>query len=508
MNRRSRKSEKGIALLVTTAGLIVIVPVIGLAIDAGFLYTISARLTAATDAAAIAAARSLSVGMTVAEQETEAKARARAFFDANFPDTQFNTSNKTVDVSVSETAFRTRTVAVESSVDAGLFFMRVLGREATTVRAEGQASRRDVNLMLVLDRSGSMDTAGACEPMKDAARTFVDHFANERDRLGLITFGMTYLDAFSPTQSFKPGLDQTLAQIDCSGGTGTAQALWRGFEELQAVNEPGALNLIVFFTDGLPNGITADFPIKRLSDNRYGHGWSPYDSTGATYYVDPSLCQDANGEKYDRRSWSGVRQYYAPSWNPFWNPPATVTGVMAAEGNGTKTTGYTFGVTHSQANSLTDHNENPVSMTGCGFSGNGWVVRRDIAYIPDTDAFNNTTSGYQHVDRFPAGHPYEGRIRPDTPINIGRASKNAADNAAYRMRTDPNSPAVIYTIGLGDPASGAPPDEEFMKRVANDPSSTTFDDRQPVGMYAFAPNSAQLAEAFYHVASEILRISH
>ncbi len=268
------------------------------------------------------------------------------------------------------------------------------------------------------------------------------------------------------------------------------------------------MNLIVFFTDGLPNGIAADFPLKKRTDRRYGHGWSPYSYTSSHYDMEPSTCQDAQGDKFDRRPWDSYRRYNGPNWNPYWSPPNTVTGVIAAEGSGTKSTGYTFGVTPLQAASMYNANENPISMSGCGFSSNGWQMRRDIAYIPDYDEYDNETHGYLSLDHYWAGHEYEGRIRPDTPINIGRASKNAADNAAQRMRTDGTLPAVIFTIGLGDPAGGDPPDEVFMRRVANDPQSPIYDEDQPKGLYVFAPNNAQLSQAFYRVASEILRISY
>ncbi len=502
------KGERGIALMITALSTLVIVPVVGLAIDAGFLYVVKAKLVAATDAAAIAAARSLSKGLTLAEQESSAIARAQAFFNANFPDGFFNTRNKSVTVQVAETAYRTRTVYVQGSVDAGLYFMRLFGYDHTTVRSAGKASRRDVNVILVLDRSGSMDASNSCEPMKEAAQLFVNQFANGRDRLGLITFGMSYLTAFPPSQDFKPGLANTIAQIDCSGGTGTAQALWKGYELLQAIDEPGTLNLIVFFTDGLPNGITAEFPVKKLSDVRYGHGWYPYSSTRYLYNMEPSPCRDANGERYDRRPWDRYRRYYAPNWNPYWNPQPK-TGVLAAQGNATYSLGYTYGITYMQAASVTNHREVPISDSyGCDFASNGWKVRRDIAYIPDYDLYGNSTRGYLPVYTFPAGHPYAGKIRPDRPISIGRASKNAADNAARRMRQDPRLSVVIYTIGLGDPTGTVtPPDDDFMMRVANDPNSPAYNPNEPEGLYVFAPDRGQLAQAFYRVASEILRLS-
>lgn len=503
------RRERGIAVLVTALSMILVIPTVGLAIDAGFLYAVRAKLSAATDAAALAAARSLSVGLTLAAQAASAEARARAFFDANFPNGFLNTTNKQVQVVVAETAYRTRTVTVTASVEAPIYFMRLLGFNRSTVAAEGKASRRDVNLILVLDRSGSMANSHSCEPMKAAARQFVSQFANQRDRLGLVTFGMTYLVAYPPAQDFKtssPSLDTVLSNIQCSGGTGTAQALWKGYEQLQAINEPGALNLIVFFTDGLPNGITAQFPVKTRTDTRYGYGADGYSSTSSQYSMLPSTCLDAEGDRYDRNAGASSAQYSAPNWNPNWNP-APKLGVLAGTGNATASTGGTYGITFMQATSLTQHNETPTSdSAGCRFATSGWYVRRDIAYIPDTDYYGNPTSGYNSVPRFTSGQ-YSGKIRPDKPDAIGKASKNAADNAARRMRQDPNLSVVIYTIGLGDPNSGAPPDEDFMKRVANDPSSPVYVPNEPTGLYVFAPNNTQLNQAFARVASEILRIA-
>lgn len=488
--------------------MFVIFPVVGLAIDAGFLYAVRARLSAATDAAAIAAARSLSKGLSISEQEASAVERATSFFNANFPPGALNSSQTTVEVEVNQTAYRTRTVFVRASVDVGLYFMRVLGREESVVRAEGRASRRDVNLILVLDRSSSMNASSSCGPMRSAAKTFVEHFANGRDTLGLVTYGANHYIAFEPGQDFKTASPSIIEQIDaisCSGNTSTAMALSEAHQLLEDVDEPGVLNLIVLFTDGLPNGVTARYEVKTVSDTRYGYGTDGYSSKSELYNMLPSPCQDAAGHTYERNAVTGD-VYAAPPWNPDWSP-GTKLGVLA-QWSGFAQYGNTAGLLLPEASYLGESDSKPIDdRAGCRFGSNRVYARRDVAFIPDMDEYGNSTRGYKNVEEFPSGHPYEGRIRPDKPSSIGSASFNAADNAAQQVRADEYLDPVIYTIGLGDPNSAEPPDEELMRRIANDPLSAIHDPDEPDGLYVFAPDNSELAEAFYRVASDILRLS-
>lgn len=513
-SRRSRK-QKGIAIIVTALSMMLIIPIVGLAIDASFLYAIRARMSAGADAAALAAARALNKGETLAEQEQDAINRALAFYNANFPPGFLATSNQEVNVTVAETAYRTRTVFVQASVDANVWFMSVLGIDSTKVAVEGKASRRDVNLMLVLDRSASMQMSNSCEPMKTAARDFIKYFANGRDRLGMITFGTSYLLAYPPSMDFRsgsPDLDTAISQISCTGGTGTAQGLWKAYEELQIIDEPGTLNLVVFFTDGLPNGITASFPVKQWSDTRYGYGADGYSSTSYQYSMEPSTCLDAEGDRFDRRPGRTYREYSPPGWNPTWTPSNKV-GAITSAGNGVDETGVTYGVVNPEAISPYNTNETIIPDSGgCRFTASTWgypgaYMRRDIAYFPDQDLYGNSTFGYVDPPVFTTGQ-YNNYVRPDKPISVGAVSKNAADNAARTMRRDEQLHVLIHAIGLGDPSGkSTPPDPVFMKRVANTADSEAYTDDEPVGMYVFAPDNTYLSQAFARVAGEILRIS-
>ena len=248
-----RRRRKGITLILTAMLLGAILPLVGLAIDASLLYVVKTKLSAAVDAAALAGARSLNRGMDLASQSANAIATANAFFSANFPNGHLNTANLTFTPVVAESALRTRTVTMTASADAPSYFMRLLGFGATTVRASGQASRRDVNMVLVLDRSGSM--SGAMSDMTAAAIAFVDRFAEGRDNVGLIVFSNATIIAFpnpSPNgpqsnfQSANPNVDTLIGQTANGGNTSTAQALWLAYQELVKRNEAGVDQVKVF----------------------------------------------------------------------------------------------------------------------------------------------------------------------------------------------------------------------------------------------------------------------
>lgn len=394
--KRKNRKEKGIAVLMTAALMFMLVPVAGLAVDGGIAYVLKTRLSSATDAAALAAARSLSVGMTLAEQETEARARALDFFDANFKENAFGTRNLVVDAVVAETESKTRSVTVSAAFDAPQYFMRVLGYDKIRISGRGRASRRDVNLIMVLDKSGSMgnysDPGSPCAKMKEAAKYFVGLFAEGRDRLGMITYGSTAFNAFEPKLNFKsssPSLTTTIGTIQCLGGTSTGMAVQQAWDKIQAIDEQGALNVILLFTDGFANAVTADFPVRTRSDTRYGgaNGYRTYStstnsfsgsatctSTSSTCTMEPSPCKDAEGDQWDRNNGQSKRFFYSPNWNPNYNP-APIRGVLTQAANDHNDTpkGDTWGIIRHTTTSITAADV-IVPANGCAFSTRLFLV--------------------------------------------------------------------------------------------------------------------------------------
>src|SRR5205823_4912708 len=129
-----------------------------------------------------------------------------------------------------------------------------------------------------------------------------------------------------------------------------------------------------------------------------------------------------------------------------------------------------------------------------------------IQYVPNLDHYGNLNTGYKPVSGDGAGH-----VATD-PTSVMNASINAADSTASRIRNGALVPGVgslsnvvIFSIGLGNAA--APPDADFLERVANDPRSSIHDSSKPDGLYVFAQTSSDLDDAFQRVASEILRLA-
>jgi Flp pilus assembly protein TadG len=490
----SKTGERGATLLlVTFVSTFLLIPIIGTSIDAAVLYWIKARLSSAVDAAALATARSLNVGQTVDAQKTNATATGKAYFTANFPAGVMRTTvtGGGPTITIDESVLHKRIVTVTASVTVPLFFMRILGFSSSPAAASGQATRRDANVMLVLDRSNSMNRNGSCAALIASAQNFANQFVEGRDQLGLVTFQTGADVDFQPQLTFKsasPNLTQVLGTLQCAGDTSTAQGLYLGFDQIKnTIKQPGALNVIVLFTDGEPNGLVAKFKIKNYGDTRYDAT-----STSSQVWTPASGCTGSN---------------------PLTGVIADGSAETAADITGLNQTGYTVAVLDATGVPISD-NSNPktISASGCAFSNSNWTYsvygRTDIEAIPTTDAYGNSTIGYIALDMFPlgSGYPSAGLIRPDMPRTARWASFNAADSMAQKIRNDPTYTTIIYTIGLQGNETMAM-NQDFMERLANDAKASNFDPTKPQGQFLLATNTTQLSQAFQQIASEILRLS-
>ena len=452
-----RKRRGYILVFATLVIALVLVPSIGLAIDVGLMYLAQSMLYAAADAATIAGAGALSRGNDDAAQRSNAENTANSYFHANYPSSYLWSKNLTVTSTAATDANALRSITTTASVDLPLIFMRIFHVNSTNLSVTARSTRRDVNIMVVMDRSGSLSTSGACTPLKAAAAGFVDKFAETRDNLGLITFGTTSRIDYAPSTTFKTQVEDMLNSVNCTGATSSAQALWQAYDQLVGLNQNGALNAILFFTDGRPTAVTEDFPL-----------------------LGSSSCSNRTTPK---------------------------RGVVTLASDLSSPLGlYTYQTT--QAPPVTSDQNYISNSSGCYYyTSSGKQVYKDFDYAPTTDIWGNslTATGYKSVTLDNPG------LSLNSAQNIENFSTNAADHAALRIRRGDADPAqgnrslggvVIYTIGLGDI------DATLLKRVANDPSLTP----NPVaagnqGRYVYAADATDLNQAFLNVASEVLRLA-
>ena len=151
---RAKAVRRGSTLVLFTLMLpTMLIPLAGLGIDATMLYIVQAKLAAAVDGAALGAGRLLG---TLASPNEIAGEFLNANFRANGTAGFWGAFNLTPTIAVS--LGTTKSVHVTATADVPLLFARIFGFPTARVSAAAMATRRDSRVVLVIDRSGSMNT--------------------------------------------------------------------------------------------------------------------------------------------------------------------------------------------------------------------------------------------------------------------------------------------------------------------------------------------------------------
>jgi Flp pilus assembly protein TadG len=530
------------AVLFFAALLFFTIGCVGLAVDVGTIYLIKARLSAATDAAALAAGRSVNLALNIGQAQTNAVASANQFFAANFPNGYLNTlgSPTVTPVLTQETDGNGNPngvldIQVSASATAPTYFMNIFNVHSVNVTATGTASRRGLVMMLVLDQSSSMGSgAGSpCEVMKTAAENFVTLFS-PYDQIGLVTFDLT-AHLMDPPSDPVATVSNNIAAINCQSNTNTISALDLAYQQIKAANLPLALNTIVLFTDGSPNGITANFPTMTLPDNRWGPALSPNPATpaqsGSTYGITNS-CGSVDGSNGGNTDANGVGSNAMCVNMPAGcvGGSATIFGTIAQWGDQNSYGAATYGFA-----APTDTTSVSGSCPGSYWSSSSSNMRQFIAYIPSTDYYGNSLLGVTATSNtgtatgglvsrsnwifqvnnlcspdptvtpncrntggfwtnpaylgigsgsnfFPAGAAYPNQLRPDQPNTVVAAAMNGTMAEANTIRSDTTYHPIINTIYLTGNATDSV-DRGFLAIVANSPQITAL----PYDPVSFVP---------------------
>jgi len=474
---RSRTAgEKGVALVYMAVLLTTLLLFSGLALDGGRGYVVKAQLTKAVDGAALGAARNLNSG--------DPHGEAVRIFKANFPAGYFGTSSSTDPTSdpgfynlTTDPATGINTITISATAVLPTTFMKLGNFDTMTVASTGAATRRMVDLSLILDVSSSIGSQWPT--VRDAVRSFINSFDAAHDRMALLTFsnGAQVIDAMPSARGFnKTQLMSDVPNTLPGGSTLMAEGFYRGWDELRSVpsGSQSSLRVIVLFTDGASNGVPANWDGTSIAKS-------------IRTFDFPKNLPDPDNQTWNNPTISGLYDTGTGTASP----AASVTPAIWSDKN-TTIPGYAVmptGTLHTHHRSIGIPTTFPLQTTTLNVNGSTQATVRGLYADPVTGQFKASV------------------------WNVNNAARNVLEIIANASRSDTGDyPIRVYTIGMGDLVRyllGKMPEkhEDILKRISNDRTSPDFNSTQLEGKYFFAQTADDVGPAFQGIQNQILRLS-
>jgi hypothetical protein len=546
-NSPDGRRKRGSTLVLFTLMLpTLLIPLMGLGIDATMLYIVQAKLSAATDGAALGAGRLLGTLANPVEIAGE-------FLAANFPTNStagfWGAANLTP--TITYTPGITKTITVNATASVPLLFSRIFGESSSVVSSVSVATRSDSRVVFVLDRSGSMNTSdGAGSTVIADAKTyasgFVQKFTEGTDEVGLVVFDGSAVVGYptgawtptismastgGPNKTFNDGtandMPHQIAAVTANSGTGMAEALSIAYIELQKAHmrdlaDPvnhgvdTRLNSIVLLTDGVPTAVSL-----YLNNPAGSNANNIVDSSACTYKtISPPVPSSLNMMK----SWLAVT---SSTGNPPFSGSSFYGMALLASTDTTHSSNWWMsnGGTSTAQDAVAPNPTSPYGpYANCSGLMNGSSAYNYFDKIPNVDLWGNALTGNGYKNSHITGNADTTTVYTSGDLDLSQENKsyhwalamwNAVDNAGESIRNDANLAnragdtggnmnIAIYAIGY---TGNGGCDDGLLKRVANDKSATGYDGTQRTGIYVSAGDKTGLANAFNVIASAILRLA-
>ncbi len=268
-SRKNDTKQSGTVLMTLVLFLILLMGFSGLAIEAGRWFVIRAELSKAVDAACLQGARNLS-NPFVSPKQLAAEFCAENFTAGAFGTIPTGQGSPTYNIDIHGS-----TVTVDGHVTAYGFLAKLFGVDLVPISSAGAAQKRNVEILLVLDRSGSMDGKPIAD-LKVAAKSFLDNFADTQaeDRMGLISFATSVKVERQVNDHFVAPMRAAIDQMKAEGHTNSEDAIDqadgpKGLTDQSTVPPQDKVQqFVIFFSDGRPNAFRGTF----MNQGRYYDG--------------------------------------------------------------------------------------------------------------------------------------------------------------------------------------------------------------------------------------------
>ena len=247
LSRALRDESGGIAAFVAVS-LIMVLASTGLAVDLGRGYVERLRLGRAVDAGVLAGARALRTGQAAARTEAAAVARVNGVAPG--------VADITTSFQFGVNSRGENTITMAAGRTIPTTFMRVLGHDAISLGVTATAALTPIDMVLVLDQSGSLRTTNSWRSLQDAARNFVGYFNDSIDQLGLVSFQLTAVDRVQIDHNFRGRITGAISSMPSLGDTNMGEGLRLALQQMQRPNvRQSSGKVVVFFTDGRPTAV-------------------------------------------------------------------------------------------------------------------------------------------------------------------------------------------------------------------------------------------------------------
>jgi Flp pilus assembly protein TadG len=258
MGKGTAGNQRGTVLVTFTLLLTALLGFVALGIEVGTWYVMRAELSKAVDAAALAGAAN------IASPNLNLVTLAQDFGDANFAPGYLGTASTGTAAASYAVTYNTTQLTVTGSVSGLGIITKMFGITTIPMSATGVAQKNHVQIMLVLDCSGSMAGTPIAN-LKTAATSFLSFFTTTQseDQMGLVTFSTAAIVNVPLETNFVSSMQSVINAAKAGGYTNSEDAIAQAGAQLPVqTGTPNASwkkQYIVFMTDGEPTAFRSTF---------------------------------------------------------------------------------------------------------------------------------------------------------------------------------------------------------------------------------------------------------